>query len=67
MLGGLAALGKTGFKLRRCAGEDELRLSVELCATYWHFLLAVWIALFALLAYSPSFLWLYALCTGSLG
>jgi len=46
---------------------DELRLGVELCATYWHFLLAVWIALFALLAYSPSFLWLYAVCTGSLG
>jgi cytochrome c oxidase subunit 3 len=67
VLGGLAALGRTGAKLRRGAGWDELRLSVELCATYWHFLLAVWIVLFGLLAYSPSFLWLYAICTGSLG
>ena len=67
VLGGLVALGRTGLKLRRGAGMDELRLGVELCATYWHFLLAVWIALFALLAYAPSFLWLYAICTGSLG
>ena len=67
VLGGLAALGRTGAKLRRGAGLDELRLGVELCATYWHFLLVVWIVLFGLLAYSPSFLWLYAICTGSLG
>jgi cytochrome c oxidase subunit 3 len=67
VLGGLAALGKTGFKLRRGAGMGELRLSVELCATYWHFLLAVWIVLFALLAHAPSFIWLYAICTGSPG
>jgi cytochrome c oxidase subunit III len=67
VLGGLAALGRTGAKLRRGAGMEALRLGVELCATYWHFLLAVWIVLFALLAYSPSFLWLYAICTGSFG
>ncbi len=67
VLGGLAALVRTGAKLRRSAGMDELRLGVELCATYWHFLLAVWIVLFGLLAHSPSFLWLYAICTGSLG
>jgi len=67
VLGGLAALGRTGAKLRRGVGMDELRLGVELCATYWHFLLVVWIALFALLAYSPSFVWLYAICTGSFG
>jgi cytochrome c oxidase subunit 3 len=67
VLGGLVALGRTGAKLRRGAAMAELRLGVELCATYWHFLLAVWIALFAMLAYAPSFAWLYALCTGSLG
>ena len=65
--GGLAALARTGAKLRRGADADELRLSVELCATYWHFLLAAWIVLFGVLAYSPSFIWLYAVCTGSLG
>ena len=67
VLGGLAALGRTGAKLRRGAGAAEMRVAVELCATYWHFLLAVWIALFCLLAYSPTFVWLYAVCTGSLG
>lgn len=67
VLGGLVALGKTGAKLRRGAGTEALRLGVELCATYWHFLLAVWVVLFALLAYSPSFMWLYAICTGSFG
>ena len=27
----------------------KIRLSVELCATYWHFLLIVWLAMFYLL------------------
>jgi cytochrome c oxidase subunit III len=68
VLGGLVALGRTGIRLwRGDAGTEALRLGVELCATYWHFLLAVWIVLFGLLAYSPSFLWLYAICTGSFG
>ena len=67
VLGGLVALGRTGAKLRHGAGMEALRLGVELCATYWHFLLAIWIVLFALLAYSPSFVWLYAICTGSFG
>ena len=67
VLGGLAALGRTGAKLRRGASLEDLRLGVELCATYWHFLLGVWILLFCLLAYSPAFFWFYAICTGSLG
>lgn len=67
VLGGLVALGRAGAKLRRGAPAEELRLGVELCATYWHFLLAVWIVLFCLLAYSPSFAWLYAICTAPLG
>ena len=28
---------------------SEMRLSVELCAIYWHFLLLVWLVLFGLL------------------
>jgi cytochrome c oxidase subunit 3 len=27
----------------------DLRLSVELCTVYWHFLLLVWLVLFAVL------------------
>ena len=32
------------------ARAERLRLSVELCAMYWHFLLFVWLGIFALLA-----------------
>lgn len=63
VLGGLIALARTGAKLRRRARMEELRLGVELCATYWHFLLLAWILLFGTLAFSPSFDWLVALCT----
>ena len=34
------------------AEADALRSSVELCAVYWHYLLLVWIVLFALLLYT---------------
>ena len=49
VLGGLVAWGRTTLRLGR--GEDvaRLRLGVELCATYWHFLLIVWFVLFGLL------------------
>ena len=36
----------------RLGRDDEaarLQLGVQLCATYWHFLLIVWIVLFGLL------------------
>lgn len=49
VLGGLAALGRTTVKVWRGADIPPLRLSVELCAMYWHFLLLVWLILFALL------------------
>jgi len=54
--GGLVALGRTSAKVWSDDGVelDEVRLSVELCATYWHFLLAVWLVLFALLSGSAS-------------
>jgi cytochrome c oxidase subunit 3 len=63
VLGGLAALGRAGAKFGRGVALPKLRLGVELCATYWHFLLLAWLCLFALLAYAPSIAWLAALCT----
>lgn len=63
VLGGLVALGRAGARLRGGAAMARLRLSVELCATYWHFLLLAWICLFALLAYAPSVAWLAVLCS----
>lgn len=50
ILGGLVALGRTASKVRRRVAPDKLRLSVELCAMYWHFLLLVWLILFGLFA-----------------
>ncbi|NNL95161.1 MAG: cytochrome-c oxidase, partial [Xanthomonadales bacterium] len=28
---------------------NRIRISVELCSVYWHYLLLVWLALFALM------------------
>jgi cytochrome c oxidase subunit 3 len=50
--GGLIALGRTTIRMSRGGGIVRLRLSVELCATYWHFLLLIWLVLMALLTRS---------------
>jgi cytochrome c oxidase subunit 3 len=52
MLGGLVAWGRTMAKVWRGFEVAKLRMSVELCATYWHFLLVVWLVLFALLLFT---------------
>lgn len=49
LLGGLVAWGRTAAKLWRGFDVVRLRLSVELCSVYWHFLLVVWLILFGLL------------------
>jgi len=49
LLGGLVALGRTTDKVWRGPGLSQVRLSVQLCALYWHFLLALWLVLFTLL------------------
>jgi cytochrome c oxidase subunit 3 len=49
LLGGLVAWARTTAKVWRGIEVVKVRLSVELCAIYWHFLLLVWLVLFALL------------------
>jgi cytochrome c oxidase subunit 3 len=49
LIGGLVALGRTTAKVWRGAEMIQVRLSVELCAIYWHFLLLVWLVLLGLL------------------
>jgi cytochrome c oxidase subunit 3 len=50
VLGGLAVWGRTTAIMWRGGSElGAVRLSVELCAMYWHFLLLVWLVLFGLL------------------
>lgn len=55
LVGGLWVLARAGLKIWRrfdksdLVAADRLRLSVELCTTYWHFLLVVWVGLFWLM------------------
>jgi len=49
LLGGLWVWGKTIIRVGRGLEGQDLRLSVELCTTYWHYLLLVWLVLFGLL------------------
>ena len=52
LLGGLVAWGRTSAKVWGGSEVAEVRLSVELCAVYWHFLLLIWLILFALLLFT---------------
>ena len=49
LLGGIAAMVKAVARMRHGAGLAQVRLSVGLCATYWHFLLLVWLLFFTML------------------
>jgi cytochrome c oxidase subunit 3 len=50
LLGGLFVWARTLVRMRKREVElIEVRGSIELCAIYWHYLLIVWLALFALL------------------
>jgi cytochrome c oxidase subunit 3 len=55
LLGGLFVLGRTALRLFRgidsssVVARSRARLSVQLCTTYWHWLLLVWLGVFALL------------------
>ncbi len=54
LVGGLVALGGVTLRLWQNAAPEKTAASMALCATYWHFLLLVWLVLFALLASSPD-------------
>jgi len=49
LLGGVAAMARAVARIRHGAGLAQVRLSVGLCATYWHFLLLVWLLFFTML------------------
>lgn len=49
LLGGLYVWGRSVMKVKSGAEPDAVRLSIELCTIYWHFLLLVWVVLFGLL------------------
>jgi cytochrome c oxidase subunit 3 len=61
VLGGLWVWGRTTARVWRGADAARVRLSVELCTVYWHYLLVVWLVLLALLVPAVS-----ELCRGRL-
>lgn len=62
VLGGLVAWVRASARAWRASDPARTRLSVALCATYWHYLLAVWVVLYALLVSTDLGL---AICTSA--
>ena len=52
MLGGLVAWLRSVSRLLHSSTVSDVRLSVELCTSYWHYLLLIWLVLFGLLLIS---------------
>ncbi|MNN99150.1 hypothetical protein D3C81_2187220 [compost metagenome] len=48
------AWGIVVMRLLRHASPARLRSGIELCAIYWHYLLGLWLVLFALLTSTPE-------------
>ena len=49
LLGGLYVWARTLFRIRGGADAEDTRLTIQLCAVYWHYLLLAWAVLFALM------------------
>jgi cytochrome c oxidase subunit 3 len=49
LLGGLYVWARVTIKVWRHAKPESVAMSIELCTTYWHYLLVVWLLMFGLL------------------
>jgi len=54
LLGGLIVLTNVVFRFWYDGALNRLSGPLQLCATYWHFLLGIWLVLFALLTSRPD-------------
>ena len=54
LLGGLCVWARATARALRGVAVGKVRLSVELCTVYWHYLLLVWAVLFAVLLNTHS-------------
>lgn len=54
MVGGLIVLGNVIFRAWKDNTPSTLSGPLKLCTTYWHYLLGVWLVLFALLTSRPE-------------
>ena len=53
IIGGIYFWGKTTSKfVKRSVKKDEINNLIDICAVYWHFLLAVWLVLFGLMLFT---------------
>lgn len=48
LLGGLIAWARASWRFAYDADHGRIARSVDLCALYWHFLLLIWVGLFAM-------------------
>ena len=48
LVGGLVAWVRAVIRTQKTSDTGRIRMILELCATYWHFLLLVWLVLFGL-------------------
>ncbi len=49
LLGGLYVWARTAWSSKNGVNRQEISQSVELCSVYWHYLLVLWLVLFALM------------------
>lgn len=54
LAGGLVAWAIVGLRMLRAGASERPRTGVALCAFYWHYLLGLWLVLFALLTSTPE-------------
>ncbi len=54
LLGGMWVWGRATARVLRGVDVGKVRLSVELCTVYWHYLLLVWLVLFAVLLHTHT-------------
>jgi cytochrome c oxidase subunit III len=54
LIGGLVVLSNVVFRVWYDSDPQSLTAPLQLCTTYWHFLLGVWLVLFALLTSRPE-------------
>lgn len=54
LIGGLVVLSNVVFRVWYDSDAASLTAPLKLCTTYWHFLLGVWLVLFALLTSKPE-------------
>lgn len=54
LMGGLVAWIKPATHALMGSYKASLKISIELCCIYWHYLLIVWLILFALFSSSPE-------------